>query len=317
MLRSALRRGRTAVRRCPGRFRATVEYIRQNVGFRAAFIISSLPLHPSYPENWTVPGAQSHGRCLRRTHAPAHPWVGKEDRDQRHRPRSVSPRPELVAQTDARPGVLGGIGDPAAPRPSRLRAGAAPAAPAAAGHRRGRRPGPGAPGDRLCLLHPWPHDADGWQHRNAILAHLRQVTPHDLRLPSPARTAVLLRCREGAAGWTEQDGAWMWALRDAATLHGLRCGAYVALTPAGWQILGDGRSGRNPHAGSWAEGPVHTVTELPSRTALEGSHGQRPLRPAPERPQRGERPQRSRQGDRPWTPARVTAIEPARRTGTR
>lgn len=163
---------------------------------------------------------------------------------------------------------------------------------------------------------PWPHDADGWQHRNAILSHLRQVIPHDLRLPSPVRTAVMLRCREGVAGWTEQDGAWMWALRDAATLHGLRCGAYVALTPAGWQILGDGRSGRNPHAGSWAEGPVHTVTELPPRTSLEGSHGQRPPRPAPERPQRGERPQ-SRQGDRPWTPARATAIEPTRRTGTR
>ncbi|MFE7193269.1 hypothetical protein [Kitasatospora sp. NPDC057541] len=156
---------------------------------------------------------------------------------------------------------------------------------------------------------PWPHDADGWLHRNAILTHLRQVTPHDLRLPAPKRTAVLLSCREGSAGWTEQDGAWMWALRDAAGLHGLRCGAYVALTPAGWQILGDGRSGRNPHAGSWAEGPVHTVTELPQRTPLETPRGNRS--------QRGERSPRSRQSERPWGPARVAAIETARRTGTR
>ncbi|MER7706868.1 hypothetical protein ABTX81_28715 [Kitasatospora sp. NPDC097605] len=156
---------------------------------------------------------------------------------------------------------------------------------------------------------PWPHDTDGWQHRNAILTHLRQVTPHDLRLPTPRRTAVLLRCRDGGAGWTEPDGAWMWALRDAAGLHGLRCGAYVALTPAGWQILGDGRSGRNPHAGSWARGPVHTVTELPPRAARDTPRGQRP--------QRGERSARSRQSERPWGPGRVTAIEPARRTGTR
>lgn len=166
---------------------------------------------------------------------------------------------------------------------------------------------------------PWPHHTDGWQHRNAILSHLRQVIPHDLRLAAPSRTAVLLRCREGAAGWTEQDGAWMWALHDAATLHGLRCGAYIALTPAGWQILGDGRSGRNPNAGSWTEGPVHTVTELPPRSAVEG---QRPVRPVGDRPQRAERAeradrsQRGRQADRPWTPAVVPASEPVRRTAS-
>ncbi|WP_307853358.1 hypothetical protein [Kitasatospora sp. RG8] len=155
---------------------------------------------------------------------------------------------------------------------------------------------------------PWPHDTDGWQHRNAILSHLRQVTPHDLRQAAPTRTAVLLRCREGAAGWTEQDGAWMWALQDAAVLHGLRCGSYIALTPAGWQVLGDGRGGRNPNAGSWADGPVHTVTELPPRSVR--------LPPA-ERSQRGDRSQRPRASELPWAPARVTAIEPARRTGTR
>ncbi len=94
---------------------------------------------------------------------------------------------------------------------------------------------------------------DGWEHRNAILAHLRRVVPHDLRRRVPMQTAVLLVCRDGASGWTADDGAWMWGLRDACTLHGLRCGAYITLTPSGWQVLGDGRSGRTPHAGSWAE----------------------------------------------------------------
>ncbi|MEV6110165.1 hypothetical protein AB0M28_36485 [Streptomyces sp. NPDC051940] len=90
--------------------------------------------------------------------------------------------------------------------------------------------------------------ADGWQRRNALLAHLRRVIPHDLRRRTPVRTAVLLYCREGGAGWTEDDGAWMWGLRDACTLHGLRCGAYITLTPEGWHVLGEGRSGRSPHA---------------------------------------------------------------------
>ncbi|MFI1971357.1 hypothetical protein BLA24_30450 [Streptomyces cinnamoneus] len=91
-------------------------------------------------------------------------------------------------------------------------------------------------------------EADGWELRNALLTRLRQVIPHDLRLRSPVRTAVLLYCREGEPRWTEEDGAWMWALRDACTLHGLRCGAYVILTRAGWQVLGEGRSGRQPRA---------------------------------------------------------------------
>ncbi|GAB2735608.1 hypothetical protein GCM10010442_65870 [Kitasatospora kifunensis] len=116
-------------------------------------------------------------------------------------------------------------------------------------------------------LTPRPHVTDGWLHRNALLTQLRRVIPHDLRLATPRRTAVLLRCRDGISGWTEQDGAWMWALRDAASLHGLRCGAYLTLTPAGWQVLGDGRAGRTPHAGSWSQRPVHTVSELPSRAA--------------------------------------------------
>lgn len=94
---------------------------------------------------------------------------------------------------------------------------------------------------------------DGWEHRNMLLAHLRRVVPHDLRRPHPVRTAVLLVCREGESSWTEADGAWMWGLRDACSLHGLRCGAYITLTPGGWQVLGEGRSGRNPNSDTWAE----------------------------------------------------------------
>ncbi|WBB62641.1 hypothetical protein O7599_08955 [Streptomyces sp. WMMC500] len=90
--------------------------------------------------------------------------------------------------------------------------------------------------------------ADGWDLRNALLARLRRVIPHDLRRRFPVRTAVLLYCRAGDAGWTEEDGAWMWGLRDACTLHGLRCGAYITLTGGGWQVLGEGRGGRRPYA---------------------------------------------------------------------
>ncbi|MFD5428042.1 hypothetical protein [Streptomyces sp. NPDC127084] len=92
--------------------------------------------------------------------------------------------------------------------------------------------------------------ADGWDFRNALLAHLRRVIPHDLRRRAPARTAVLLYCRDGDERWTEEDGAWMWGLRDACTLHGLRCGAYITLTRGGWQVLGEGRGGRRPSSES-------------------------------------------------------------------
>ncbi|MEU6095909.1 hypothetical protein [Streptomyces sp. NPDC047079] len=95
-----------------------------------------------------------------------------------------------------------------------------------------------------------PAPADGWVFRNALLAQLRRVIPHDLRRRTPVRTAVLLYCREGEGRWTEEDGAWMWGLRDACTLHGLRCGAYVTLTRDGWQVLGEGRGGRRPNAQS-------------------------------------------------------------------
>ena len=106
-------------------------------------------------------------------------------------------------------------------------------------------------------------NGDGWLYRNALLDHLRRIVPHDLRRTAPVRTAVLMLCRRGAPDWTDEDGAWMWALQDASVLHGLRCGAYVTLTDAGWQVLGDGRRGRCPHAGSWAQETVRTVSTLP------------------------------------------------------
>lgn len=120
-----------------------------------------------------------------------------------------------------------------------------------------------------------PTAADGWMFRNALLSQLRRVVPHDLRRRTPVRTAVLLCCREGDAHWTEEDGAWMWGLRDACTLHGLRCGAYVTLTRDGWQVLGEGRGGRRPSIGSTPEpfataGAPHTgdvVSDAPRRTA--------------------------------------------------
>ncbi|WP_324785119.1 hypothetical protein [Streptomyces sp. H51] len=103
--------------------------------------------------------------------------------------------------------------------------------------------------------------ADGWLFRNVLLAQLRRIIPHDLRRRTPVRTAVLLYCREGDARWTEEDGAWMWGLRDACTLHGLRCGAYITLTRDGWQVLGEGRGGRHPNADS-TPGPF-SLSEAP------------------------------------------------------
>lgn len=109
------------------------------------------------------------------------------------------------------------------------------------------------PDERLCASASFtrrPAPADGWVFRNALLAQLRRVIPHDLRRRTPVRTAVLLYCREGDMRWTEEDGAWMWGLRDACTLHGLRCGAYITLTRDGWQVLGEGRGGRRPNTDS-------------------------------------------------------------------
>ncbi|MER7947879.1 hypothetical protein ABTY59_10895 [Streptomyces sp. NPDC096079] len=125
-----------------------------------------------------------------------------------------------------------------------------------------------------------PVAADGWDFRNALLAHLRRVIPHDLRRRTPVRTAVLLYCRDGDERWTEEDGAWMWGLRDACTLHGLRCGAYITLTGGGWQVLGEGRGGRRPSSDSLplplSEGPAEIGLPAP-RTA---SGATEPLRRA-------------------------------------
>ncbi|CAL9581319.1 hypothetical protein [Streptomyces sp. enrichment culture] len=114
--------------------------------------------------------------------------------------------------------------------------------------------------------------ADGWMFRNALLAQLRRVIPHDLRRRTPVRTAVLLYCREGDARWTEEDGAWMWGLRDACTLHGLRCGAYITLTRDGWQVLGEGRGGRRPHAESAPE-PIGALEVPPPPPPLPRTGG--------------------------------------------
>ncbi|MEV8588356.1 hypothetical protein [Streptomyces sp. NPDC051180] len=125
-----------------------------------------------------------------------------------------------------------------------------------------------------------PVPADGWEFRNALLAHLRRVIPHDLRRRTPVRTAVLLYCREGDERWTEEDGAWMWGLRDACTLHGLRCGAYITLTRGGWQVLGEGRGGRRPSSDSaplpLGDGPA----ELGLLTPRTASGATEPLRRA-------------------------------------
>ncbi|MFP8959423.1 hypothetical protein ACLIYP_02455 [Streptomyces nanhaiensis] len=90
---------------------------------------------------------------------------------------------------------------------------------------------------------------DGWECRNVLLSQLRRIVPHDLRRRRPSRTAVLLCCRGDGPGWRDEDGAWMWGLRDACILHGLRCGAYITLTRDGWQVLGEDRGGRRPYVG--------------------------------------------------------------------
>ncbi|MCX5393659.1 hypothetical protein ABZY68_17075 [Streptomyces sp. NPDC006482] len=125
-----------------------------------------------------------------------------------------------------------------------------------------------------------PTPADGWDFRNALLAHLRRVIPHDLRRRTPVRTAVLLYCREGDERWTEEDGAWMWGLRDACTLHGLRCGAYITLTRGGWQVLGEGRGGRRPSSDSRPESLGSEAAELGSLAPRTASGAPEPLRRA-------------------------------------
>lgn len=120
--------------------------------------------------------------------------------------------------------------------------------------------------------------ADGWEYRNALLSRLRRVIPHDLRRRTPVRTAVLLYCRDGDERWTEEDGAWMWGLRDACTLHGLRCGAYITLTRGGWQVLGEGRGGRSPSSVSRPERLGETASEFAPLTLSTGGGAAEALR---------------------------------------
>ncbi|WP_051939889.1 hypothetical protein [Phaeacidiphilus oryzae] len=124
---------------------------------------------------------------------------------------------------------------------------------------------------------------DGWEFRNALLAHLRRIVPHGLRRAHPGYTAALMLCRPGEPGWTEQDGPWMWALRDSCALHGLRCGAYLTLNQDGWHVLLDGRSGRSPRLGTRPQDAVRTVRALPEpdlRPAAEHPAGQAGAREA-------------------------------------
>ncbi|MFD8983809.1 hypothetical protein [Streptomyces sp. NPDC059564] len=120
--------------------------------------------------------------------------------------------------------------------------------------------------------------ADGWEYRNALLSRLRRIIPHDLRRRTPVRTAVLMYCREGDERWTEEDGAWMWGLRDACTLHGLRCGAYITLTRGGWQVLGEGRGGRSPGSESRPERLGSVPPELAPLTLSTAGGAAEPLR---------------------------------------
>lgn len=127
-----------------------------------------------------------------------------------------------------------------------------------------------------------PGKQDGWHLRNALLGHLRRIVPDGLRRSHPSHTAALMLCRPGSPDWTEQDGSWMWALRDAGGLHGVRCGAYLTLTEAGWTVLGDERTGRNPHLGSRPADAVRTVHALPEPELRRERPGPRQDRHRPE-----------------------------------
>jgi hypothetical protein len=55
----------------------------------------------------------------------------------------------------------------------------------------------------------------------------------------------------------------MWGLRDACTLHGLRCGSYVTLTDDGWNVIGESRAGRTPNAHSAPARSASTPAHAP------------------------------------------------------
>ncbi|MCG3040845.1 hypothetical protein L7D48_09720 [Streptomyces sp. S1A] len=126
---------------------------------------------------------------------------------------------------------------------------------------------------------------DGWECRNVLLSQMRRIVPHDLRRRRPSRTAVLLCCREDDPGWSDEDGAWMWGLRDACILHGLRCGAYITVTRTGWQVLGEDRGGRRPYVGGPAAWDTRPESGGREDGALEksGPQGSGPGKRAPGR----------------------------------
>ncbi|GAA2625581.1 hypothetical protein GCM10009863_45320 [Streptomyces axinellae] len=108
------------------------------------------------------------------------------------------------------------------------------------------------------------------------------------------------------------DGAWMWGLRDACTLHGLRCGAYITLTATGWQVLGEGRGGRRPSA-------VTLQERSPSKgqaASADGAHA--PAPPPPSSARRTNAVTNGRQAasaSNPTGTPRSSHQTPAARTG--
>ncbi|GAA3080034.1 hypothetical protein GCM10020254_25430 [Streptomyces goshikiensis] len=70
----------------------------------------------------------------------------------------------------------------------------------------------------------------------------------------------------------------MGGLRDACTLHGLRCGAYITLTRGGWQVLGEGRGGRRPSSDSRPERLGDITTDLAPLTLRTGGSATEALR---------------------------------------
>lgn len=155
-------------------------------------------------------------------------------------------------------------------------------------------------------LDPGHGALDGWECRNIILAHLRMIIPDDLRRAAPVRTTVLLLCRDGDRGWQPADGPWMWGLRDACGLHGLRCGAVVVLAENGWQVIGDGRGGRTPV-------PIRTSTPADDPTPVAPSP-ENPPPTTPRRPQPDRRAVARSSETVPGTPPPPRAEIPAQRT---
>jgi hypothetical protein len=141
------------------------------------------------------------------------------------------------------------------------------------------------------------------------------IVPDDLRRGAPVRTTVLLLCREGRRGWQPDDGRWMWGLRDACALHGLRGGAVVTVGDDGWEVVGDGRSGRTPSA-------VPPVAVLPARRRggaerkprkADGRASEEKAKRVKSKPGKGRGAARQeRERDKPSAPARAVELPASR-----